>query len=70
MDSIRREFVSLWSWAAERHEREQIAAMLDTVSALSDIQLPEESPASIEDTLAPPDTAALDELALDNGRAA
>ena len=70
MDTIRREYVSLWSWAAERQERGQIAAMLETVSALADTGRPNDSLASIADTLSAPDAAALDELTLDNGRAA
>ena len=70
MDTIRREYVSLWSWAAERHEREQIATMLDTVGALSGVQLPDEGPAAIEELFADPDEAAPGDLSLDSGRAA
>jgi uncharacterized membrane protein (UPF0127 family) len=70
MDTIRREYVSLWSWAAERQERQQIATMLDTVGALSDVQLPDESPELIDDLLAGFDPSATGELSLDSGQAA
>jgi hypothetical protein len=66
MDTIHREYVGLSSWAAEQHEREQIATILNTVR-LSDAQLPDESPASIDDLLTFP--SKIDDLSLD-GRAA
>ena len=70
MDTIRREYVSLWSWAAERQHFRQIATTLDTVRALSGAQVPDEPPASVEDLVAGADASAIDDLSIDGGRAA